>query len=298
MRFLLTGSTGFIGSYLRSMLLQDGHDLLVVTRSPESYTSLQSTNQQFISWDTDLSVQMESVDVVIHMAGENIFGQRWTDSVKRAIRESRILSTRRLVNAMEKASKPPELLISASGVGYYGDGGNKILDESSPVGDDFLASVCSDWELEALAAERFGVRVVTPRFGLALQADGGILEKMKLPFLLFVGGPIGSGDQYLPWIHMRDLCRVILYPVGKPGLSGPLNACSPAPVTMSEFTGIMGKVLNRPSLIRIPEWLLKGVLGEAAGPVVGSLNVRPKKLLDAGFSFEFEDLEEALADLL
>lgn len=298
MRLLLTGSTGFIGAYLRSILLQEGHDLLVVTRSPESYTALQSTNQQFISWDTDLSAQMEKVDVVIHMAGENIFGQRWTDPVKRSIRESRVLSTRRLVSAMETASKPPELLISASGVGFYGDRGGEVLDETAPAGSDFLASVCRDWESEALVAERFGVRVVTPRFGLALQADGGVLAKMKLPFLLFVGGPVGSGDQYLPWIHMRDLCRAILYPISQPGLSGPINACSPAPVTMREFARIMGKVLNRPSLFRVPEWLLKGVLGEAAAPIVGSLNVQPKKLLDSGFSYEFEDLEEALADLL
>lgn len=294
---LITGGTGFIGNYLCRKLLTDGHFLSIITRSPEKYTEKQAENRKFIGWDDDLASVMNSTDIVINLVGENLFGKRWTESVKKKIYNSRIESTRNLVAAMKASESKPELFISASGVGIYGDRGDEVLDESSSLGDDFLANVCKDWEKAAMKAAEIGVRVVTPRFGVVLQTDGGMLEIMKLPFSLFIGGPIGSGKQYLPWIHMQDLCNILLYCFDNPELRGPCNACSPEPVTMNEFSKKLGKVMNRPSFFRVPEFVLKTVLGEAAQPAISSLLVQPKVLQISGFQFEFEDVEEALADL-
>lgn len=298
MNYLITGGTGFIGSYVRSVLLQEGHSITVLTRNPDKYNGEQATNQRFISWERDLVPVMDETDVVLNLAGENLFGKRWTDSIKRKIYQSRILITRKLVDTMEAAAKKPALFISASGISYYGDNGSILLDESDEPGTDFLADVCKDWENEAQKAKSLGIRVVNPRIGITLQSDGGMLQIMKLPFLLFIGGPIGGGKQFIPWIHMDDLCNALLFPVKNEKLEGPYNACSPNPATMNDFARTIGKVMNRPSFLRVPEFLLKLVLGEAATPALSSLNTRPRKLEVCGFGFEFEDLEEALADVL
>lgn len=298
MNYLITGGTGFIGSSLRAMLMQDGHFVTVITRSPEKYREEQAKNQKFIGWNSDLAAVMDKTDIVINLAGENLFTLWWTESVKQKLRDSRLNSTRTLVEAMKKSEIKPELFVSASGISYYGDRGDDLLDESSDAGDDFLANLCMDWEKEARKAEALQIRTVIPRISPALQDGGGLIAKMKIPFLLFVGGPVGSGQQYVPWIHMRDLCRAILHPVEEQEFQGPYNACSPNPVTMNELAEVMGNVLNRPSFFRVPEFLLKTVLGEASKPVISSLNTQPKKLQISGFEFEFADLEEALADVL
>lgn len=297
-KIVITGGTGFIGNYLTQELLKEGHYITILTRRPEKFQSEQSKNRNYISWEDDLSKTISETDVIINLAGENLFGQRWSDEVKKKIYDSRVSTTRKLVSMIGSAEKKPELFISASAVGIYGDSGDKILDEESEHGSDFLADVCIGWEAEALKAEPLGVRVAIPRIGIVLEEDGGVIEKMKLPFTLFTGGPIGNGKQYVPWIHMVDLCNAILYPLRDPELSGPYNACSPEPETMNQLASAMGRVLNRPSLFRVPEWVLKTVLGEAAQPVLSSLRVQPKKLQSLGFTFEFEDLEEALAEIL
>lgn len=298
MRFLMTGATGFIGTYLRTRLLREGHNLAILTRSPSLYEGDQADNQRFLSWESDLAGEMEKADVVINLAGENLFGKRWTDRVKKSHYESRVTTTRKLVDAIGEASSPPELFVSASAVGYYGDRGSERIDEKTGPGEDFLACLCSDWENEAQRAGEFGTRVAIPRIGIALQGDGGMIDKMRLPFLFYVGGPLGHGRQYLPWIHMEDLCRALLFPVENRTLQGPYNACSPEPATMNELAALVGKVLNRPSFFRVPEFLLRTVLGEAAAPVMSSLRVLPVKLIESGFEFEFQDLEESLADIL
>lgn len=295
---LITGGTGFIGSYLSDQLLKKGHYLTVITRSPEQHSEEQAKNLQYVGWDDDLVEVVNKCDYIINLAGESLFGQRWTDEVKKSIYDSRILTTRKLVNLMDKAENKPELFISASAVGIYGDRGDTILDETSSAGDDFLADVCRDWEKEAVKASAFGVRVAIPRIGIVLEENGGVLEKMLLPFKLFVGGPIGSGNQYVPWVHMTDLCNAILFPIENGELAGPFNACSPEPQTMGVLADTLGKVMNRPSFFKVPESLLKFALGEAAQPVIGSLRVQPKVLQVNDFIFEFEDLEEALADIL
>lgn len=296
-KILITGGTGFIGSYLCSELLKQGHFISIITRSPKKYSKEQSKNLQYIGWDDDLPAAMEETDVVINLVGENLFGKRWTDAVKKSIYNSRIESTNRLVKAMKDSDSKPELLISASGVGIYGDSGNKLLNESSPVGNDFLANVCKDWEKESQKAADFGIRVVNPRFGIVLQKDGGFLQIMKLPFLFFVGGPIGDGKQYIPWVHMDDLVRALIYPIKNQDLTGAYNVCSPQPETMNRLADAMGNVLNRPSFFRVPEFVLKIILGEASEPALANLNAQPKVLQISGFEFKFEDLEEALADI-
>lgn len=295
---LITGGTGFIGSYLSDQLLKQGHYLTMITRSPGRYSEDQAKNMRYVGWDDDLVEVVSGCDYIINLAGESLFGQRWTNEVKSSIYDSRILTTRRLVALIAKADNKPELFISASAVGIYGDCGDTILDEAKPVGSDFLAEVCKDWEKEALKASEHGVRVAIPRIGIVLEENGGVIEKMLLPFKLFVGGPIGSGNQYVPWVHMLDLCNALLFPIENSDLTGPYNACSPEPQTMGVLAETLGKVMNRPSFFKVPESLLKLVLGEASQPVLGSLRVQPKVLQLSGFTFEFEDLEEALADIL
>jgi uncharacterized protein (TIGR01777 family) len=235
---------------------------------------------------------------VINLAGESIFGQRWTDEVKNRIYESRINTTRSLVEAMEASEERPDLFISASAVGIYGDSGDELLDEESSFGSDFLATVCVDWEKESKKAEALGVRVANPRIGIVLEKGGGVIEQMSTPFKLFVGGPVGSGDQYVPWVHMKDLCNAILFPIKNENFSGPYNACAPNPATMNELAKALGSVMNRPSVFKVPEFLLNIALGEAAEPILASLRVQPKVLQKANFEFEFEDLETALGDIM
>lgn len=297
-KILITGGTGFIGEYLCAELMKEGHMLTLITRSPEKYEEEQAKNQQFISWDSDLASVMQETDVVINLVGENLFGQRWTDTVKKKIYDSRILTTRKLVDAVRESSSKPELFISASGVNFYGDSGDEFIDENSLPGKNFLSKVCMDWEGEARKASTLGVRVAIPRIAPALEINDGIIAKMKLPFAFFVGGPLGPGNQYLPWIHMDDLCRVIMYPIKNQDVSGPYNACSPEPVTMNKLADALGNVMNRPSFFRVPESVLRIILGEAALPVLCSLRVQPKVLQLAGFEFEYKDLQQALADIL
>lgn len=297
-KILITGGTGFIGSYLSDQLLKQGHYLTIITRSPERYSEEQAKNMQYVGWDDDLVEVVNHCDYIINLAGESLFGQRWTHEVKSSIYDSRILTTRKLVTLIEKAEIKPELFISASAVGIYGDCGDTVLDESSPAGSDFLAEVCKDWENEAIKASDFGVRVAIPRIGIVLEENGGVIEKMLLPFKMFVGGPIGSGDQYVPWVHMTDLCNAILFPIENHELAGPYNVCSPEPESMNVLAETLGKVMNRPSFFKVPKSILKLALGEASQPVLGSLRVQPKVLQVTGFHFEFEDLEEAIADIL
>lgn len=296
-KIILSGGTGFVGSYLSTELLKQGHFLSVITRSPGKYSEEQSKNLQYIGWGDDLATAMEEADVVYNLAGESLFGKRWTDNVKKSIYNSRMASTRQLVDAMSKAASKPELFVSFSAVGIYGDRGNKVLDESSELADDFLARVCIRWEEESQKAANLGIRVANPRIGIVFEKDGGFLQLMKLPFLFFVGGPLGDGKQYLPWIHMNDACRGLIFPMENEELSGPYNLCAPEPVTINHLADAMGNVLNRPSFFRVPEFVLRAILGEAANPALASLNVQPKVLQIARFEFQFEDVEEALADI-
>ncbi|WP_421773631.1 TIGR01777 family oxidoreductase [Gracilimonas sp.] len=298
MNILITGGTGFIGEELRTMLLKQGHNLVIVSRSPKKYEDEAAKNQRFISWDDDLATEMNEIDGVINLAGENLFGQRWTDAVKKRIMDSRVQSTRQLVDAIKEADQKPDVFVSASASGIYGNRGDDVLDEGESHGNDFLAEVCEAWEAESQKATEFGVRVVNPRIGIVLEKGGGALGKMIPPFQFMVGGPIGSGEQYMSWIHRTDLCKALTFPLMNQELSGAYNVCSPNPVTMNEFADTLGNVMNRPSIFRVPTFALDIVLGEAAKPVTDSIRMQPKKLQVAEFDFHFEYLEEALADIV
>lgn len=298
MNIFISGGTGFIGSYLRMMLLQEGHLLTVLTRHPEKYESETAQNQQFVSWDDNLVAQMEQADAVINLAGASIFGPKWTEEIKKRIYDSRIKSTRQLVEAIKEASNPPEVMVSASAAGYYGDRGDDVVDESAENGHDFLAEVCVDWEKEAREVTEAGVRLVIPRIGVVLERDGGALSQMLTPFKLFVGGPVGSGDQYFPWIHMHDLCRAMLFAIEEESMEGPFNLNAPNPVTMRAFADELGAQLNRPSFFRVPQFALELVLGEAATLITQSLRMQPKKLQQHDFEFQYNYLTEALGDIL
>ena len=298
MNILITGGTGFIGKELRETLLKAGNNLVIITRNPKKYEDESASNQRFISWDDDLVSEMENADAVINLAGENLFGQRWNEQVKESIYNSRIDSTRSLVEAMRSAEKKPSVFISASASGIYGDQGDTILIEEFEAANDFLASVCKDWEEESQKATKLGVRVVNPRIGIVLEEGGGALEKMIPPFKFFVGGPIGDGKQYMSWIHRSDLVKALVFPIENEKLEGAYNVCSPNPATMNEVAKTLGDVMNRPSFFRVPKFALDIVLGEAAQPITGSIRMQPKKLQVTGFEFRFEELEEALADII
>jgi uncharacterized protein (TIGR01777 family) len=297
-QILLTGGTGFIGKELRRLLLQEGHYLTIVTRSPKKYEDEKAKNQQFIAWDGDLISAMNDADIVIHLAGENVFSQRWSDEVKKKIYNSRIDGTRALVDAMREADTKPELFISASASGYYGDGGDSIKTENDPAADDFLAKVCVDWEAEAQKAAELGVRVANPRIGIVLEKDGGAMEKMIPPFQFFVGGPVGDGKQYMSWIHRDDLINALLFPIENENVEGAYNVCAPKPVTMNLFADVLGVVMNRPVLFRVPKIALQIMYGEGAKPILDSIRMKPKVLQEHGFDFRYDDLEEALADIV
>lgn len=298
-KILITGGTGFIGQELRMLLLQQGHYITVVTRSPKKYKDEAAKNQQFISWEDDLVEAMNETDAVIHLAGEGIFNQRWNDEVKEKIYNSRIDSTRKLVEAMAKAENKPEVFVSASASGIYGNRGDEVLDESSSIDtEDFLAKVCIDWEAEAQKAAEFGVRVVNPRIGLVMEKNGGALEKMLPPFRFGVGGPIGDGKQYMSWVHRTDLCNALIYPIENKEITGAYNVCAPNPVDMNEFAETLASVINRPNLFRVPKLALQVMYGEGAKPITDSIRMQPKNLQVNKFEFRFEELEEALADIL
>lgn len=280
------------------LLLQQGHYTIVITRNPKKYKDEAAKNQQFISWEDDLTEAMNTADAVIHLAGESIFSQRWNEEVKQRIYDSRIDSTRQLVEAMKKAENKPDVFVSASASGFYGNQGDKVLDESNPVSEDFLAQVCKDWEEESQKAAEFGVRVVNPRIGIVLEKNGGALDKMLPPFRFGVGGPVGDGKQYMSWIHRTDLCNAIIYPIEQEEIEGAYNVCAPNPVDMNEFAETLASVINRPNIFRVPKLALQVMYGEGAKPITDSIRMQPKKLQVNEFEFRFEALEEALADIL
>ncbi|MFN1836237.1 TIGR01777 family oxidoreductase [Balneola sp. MJW-20] len=298
MNILITGGTGFVGEELRAQLLKKRHELIIITRSASKYEDENARNQRFIGWEDDLVTEMENADVVINLAGENIFGQRWTEEVKKRIMDSRVETTKKLVDAMRDAENPPKVFISASASGIYGDRADDILTEEEPASDDFLAEVCVNWEAAAAPAREFGVRVVHPRIGIVLEKGGGALEKMITPFNLGVGGPVGNGKQYMSWIHRTDLCEALWFPVEHEDLDGAYNVCAPNPVDMNEFAETLADVMNRPNLFRVPRFALDILYGEASKPIMDSIRMQPKKLQVAGFEFRFEDLKEALADII
>lgn len=298
MKILLTGGTGFIGERLSGFLEEKGHKLTILSREPDKYRRYESTKRTYVAWRTDIVPFIENSDAVINLAGKNIFDKRWNRLVKKQILDSRVSVTRALVTGIKQSMTKPSVMVSASGVSIYGDKGDQLIDEPTPPGSGFLAEVCKEWESEAQSATDEGVRVVITRFGLPLGIGGGALKPMLLPFNIFVGGPLGTGRQYFPWIHLEDLCRAILYTIENQGISGAVNVAAPNPVTMNELAGTLGHVMNRPSWLKVPSFLLRIAVGEVADTITDSLRIIPRKLTEHGFEFNYTDLEEALKEIL
>jgi hypothetical protein len=302
MKIVIIGGTGFIGSSLLQFLSRQAHDIVVLTRGASRGNTLNASTVRYIHWNASTTgeweAEIENSNVVINLAGKNIFDRRWNNTVKEEILNSRVLPVQLIVDAMAKAERKPALFLSVSAVGFYGNRNDEVITEESTGGNDFLSKVVQQWESAAYEAERFGVRVATPRIGLVLQKNGGMIGKMLLPFQCFVGGPVGNGKRYLPWIHMVDVVRGLLYPVLHETFRGRYNLVSPNPVTMKEFARTLGSVLHRPAWLTVPEFALALLYGEGANAILAGQHAIPKKLIDAGFRFSFTDLTAALNNIL
>ena len=300
MKILITGATGFVGGRLCQKLNEAGHILTALSRNAVSAERRVPSLKGAFSWSPLTSPPpreaFSDVDAVIHLAGEIIAG-RWTTTKKQAIRDSRVLGTRHLVDGIEGLESKPKVLISASAMGYYGDRAEEILTEDSPSGTDFTADLGRAWEGEAARAESLGLRVVKLRSSLVMGLGGGSLGTLLPLFKFGLGGPLGSGRQWWSWVHIDDYVGLVTYALENE-ISGPLNVSSPHPVRQKEFARILGRVLNRPAFFPAPSFALKVVLGEFASELLGSKRLLPKRVEEVGYSFLFPELEPALRQLL
>lgn len=297
MDYLITGATGFIGRHLVQKLLSAGNEVNYLGRKRSKSLDSRAAFHLWNPGDQPPLDSVPSIDVIINLAGEPV-AQRWNESVKRRISESRVDSTRRLVTAIETLRHKPSVLISASATGYYGERGDEILTESSAHGSDFLAGLCAQWEQEALRAKEFGLRVVLIRIAPVLGRDGGILAKILPVFRSGVGGRLASGKQWMPWIHVDDLVDLLMFAAQNSSMEGPLNASAPEPVTNAEFTHALGRALHRPTFFSVPQFALQLAVGEAARYMTLSQRVLPKATQETGFRFTYPDLPSALQTLL
>lgn len=292
MRFLLTGGNGFIGRRLVQRLLERQHYVSILTRKVESRED-RNVGQYYWSVQGPAPAEpFDDVDVVIHLTGEPI-SQKWTEDAKKRIRDSRVLGTRHLIEGIGSLSKRPAVLISASAVGYYGDRADEVLTEDSAPGNDFLAQVCRDWEKETDRATGLGLNVIKIRSGVVLGPGGGALKKMLLPFKLGLGGPQGNGQQWMSWIHLDDLVNLYIY-AAESQVEGVLNGTAPNPVRNREFAHTLAEVLNRPSFLSTPEFLLNAMFGEMSNVLLFSQRVIPENTEKQGFRFKYPELKQAL----
>ena len=295
MKVAISGATGLIGTALRESLAADGIQILALSRKP-SVAPLET-----IQWDVDNgrfdASPLGDVDAVVHLAGEPI-AQRWNEARKTAIRESRVKSTRLLVEGLKSLTRKPKVLISGSAIGFYGDRGDEELDESSTPGSGFLPETCQAWERAAMEAMGLGIRTAVLRTGIVLSTRGGALKTMLLPFRLGAGGPVGSGKQWMSWIHIDDIVGAIRHILDKDDLMAAVNGVAPAPATNAGFTRALGRAVSRPAFLPAPAFGLKIVFGEMASILLEGQRVAPKKLLSTGYRFRFPELEGALKDVL
>ncbi len=299
MKVAITGATGFVGTALVNKLTQGGDSVLVLARNKEKAKRL-FPGTEIVAYNAlesgDWQNCLQGCDAVVNLAGEAI-SERWTNEYKQAILESRQGGTAKIVEAIAKANPRPGVLINASAIGYYGTSEIATFDESSPVGQDFLAQVCQKWEAEAEKVSELGVRLVILRLGIVL-GNGGALAKMIPPFKIFAGGPIGKGRQWFSWIHIEDLVNLIIESIKRPDIVGIFNATAPNPVRMSEFSQILGEVMKRPSWLPVPDFALEMLLGEGAKVVLEGQEVLPKALQSLGFQYQYSQLKPALSDLV
>jgi uncharacterized protein len=304
MKVVIAGGTGFLGRALAASLAADGHDVVALTRSPQSRDGGGAPSQRLfrlVTWTPDDSkgawiAELDGAAAVVNLAGESIAARRWTAAHKQRVLESRVHATRTLAAAIRGVSSPPPVFVSQSAVGYYGPHGDEIVTEDTPSGSDFLARVCVQWEAEASRAASDRTRVVCTRTGLPLERDGGALAPLLLPFKLGAGGPMGSGRQYWPWIHREDWVALMRWAFDTPAATGPLNATAPNPVTNRDFARALGRAMHRPAFMPAPAFALRLILGEMADAMVlAGQRVVPAKAERLGFTFRYRGVDEALA---
>jgi uncharacterized protein (TIGR01777 family) len=290
-RILIVGGTGFVGTRLRQMIVDRGGKVVVATRNPSAQPVMAGV--EYAAMPADLS----GFDAVVNLAGEPLFGRRWNDAVKAEIRRSRVEGTRKLVDALKASAQRPTVLVNASAIGIYGDQGERLLPESAKSSVDYLAEVCTAWESEAERASELGVRVVKLRIGVVLGA-GGALKQMLPPFKLGLGGPIGSGAHWMSWIHIDDLCGMILHALRDETVSGAVNGVAPGACTNKDFSKALGRALSRPAFFPVPPFMLKLMFGEVATVLTASQRCVPERALKSGYAFKYADIDGALRAIL
>jgi uncharacterized protein (TIGR01777 family) len=304
-KIVITGGTGFLGTALRSALAADGHETVLLSRAENTGSAASqppTAATRTVPWAPNGGTgpwarEIEGTGAVVNLAGESIAGRRWSVAQKERILQSRTLATQSLVAAIMAAASPPAVFVSGSAVGYYGPRGDEIVTEDTPAGRDFLAGVCVDWENQALKAGS-RTRVACVRTGIVLDRRGGALPKMLPPFWLGAGGPVGTGRQYWPWIHLRDWVALVRWIITTPGADGAVNATAPEPVTNAEFARALGRAMHRPALLPTPGFALKALLGEMAGALLLSgQRAVPAKAERLGFKFQYRRVDEALNEL-
>ena len=298
MRVFITGATGFIGRELTARLRGAGHQVTLWVRDESKARRLLGPEVGLVSAPTGLREAIAKTDAVINLAGEPVSAGRWTASRKQAIAESRVKLTSAIASAIAHSPSRPAVFISASAVGYYGDRGDDIVEDDAPPGNDFLANVCRSWEAAALEAAKSGVRVFIPRIGIVLGAEGGALASMVMPFRVGMGGPLGSGRQYVPWIHLDDQLTVMIAALEDQRMSGPMISAAPNPVTSRELAKAIGATLHRASFMPVPSIALRILLGEAAAMVLTGQRVHPRRLEQSGFTWRYPRIAVALTNLL
>ncbi|MGB3212516.1 MAG: TIGR01777 family oxidoreductase [Desulforhopalus sp.] len=299
MNIFITGGLGFVGRHLSTALLQDGHQITAVGRSRKPDRMIEHPLFKYLVADTtkpgDWQKSVAEHNIVINLAGKSIF-TFWTKKVKKEIYDSRILTTRNLADSLKGANET--IFFSASAVGYYGERGEDVLTEGEPPGDDFLAKVSRDWEQEALRAQTQSNRVVLTRFGIVLDRDGGAMASMIPAFKLFLGGRLGNGSQWFPWIHMHDLIAAYRFALNHPKVTGPANWCAPHPVRNRDLTKTLARKLRRPVMLPTPSFVIKTILGEFGEALICSQRALPSVLQDAGFHFSYGEIDSALNEII
>jgi uncharacterized protein len=305
MRVIITGGTGLIGTALSQSLIQDGHETIILSRDPSRYNL--PPGAIGAKWDGKTAVSwghlVNEADAIVNLAGENLAGSgllptRWSAERKQLLRQSRLDAGRAVVEAVTAAERKPRVVIQASGIDYYGDLADEIVTEKSPAGSGFLADLTVEWEASTAAVTQQGVRHVAIRTGVVLSAEGGPLKTITLPFKFFVGGPLGSGKQWMSWIHIADEVAAIRFLLEAETAVGPFNLCAPEPLTNKAFSQAVGRAMGRPSFLPIPAFALRLALGEVADVVLNGRRALPKKLQERGFTFQFPTADSALQDLL
>ncbi|MCG3175123.1 MAG: Epimerase family protein [Candidatus Omnitrophica bacterium] len=300
-KIILAGGTGFIGRALLRRLLDDGHDVVLLSRSAHPFTGFHHDRLRTVAWDGqspgEWTRQFDGADAVVNLSGAGIADGRWSAGRKRLLVESRLKSTHALVTAMLGARPKPQVFVCASAVGYYGDVPSGEVAESAPQGRDFLADLCGQWEKAAMEAQELGVRVVCARIGVVLALEGGALGKFIPPFKAFIGGPLGSGRQAFPWIHRDDVAGAIAHLISNKHVRGPVNLTAPETLTMRQFCDELGRAMRRPSWLPVPGFALRLLLGELAGMVLTGQRAVPAKLAQSGYAFKYPHANQALAEI-